>query len=331
MNDMLKVEGDPVGGGWAPRACESCRSAPCAVYCQADAAALCAACDADIHSANLLARRHHRVPVLPVSAAGFVVRPSLNHCNHVVGPDGADKAETELLGEEEEAKEEEEDDDVVSWMLHDPLINSNQSGNGLFGEEVDGFLDLNEHNSGAERKSVSQKQQQQQQLDYNNGKSEESEYLVPNGQQQQQQQHSFPMLECEGSSKAGFNNFGYSASLSHSLSLSSMEASIVPDTTVADISNSHLRPAKGTIDLFSGPAPQFTPMDREAKVLRYREKRKTRKFEKTIRYASRKAYAETRPRIKGRFVKRSDVELEVDQLFSTTMMTDSSNSIVPSF
>ncbi|KAJ6835561.1 putative zinc finger protein CONSTANS-LIKE 2 [Iris pallida] len=44
-------------------------------------------------------------------------------------------------------------------------------------------------------------------------------------------------------------------------------------------------------------------MDREAKVLRYREKRKKRRYEKQIRYASRKAYAEMRPRIKGRFAK----------------------------
>ncbi|KAG1326661.1 zinc finger protein CONSTANS-LIKE 2 [Cocos nucifera] len=324
---MLKVEGDSVGSGWPPRACESCRSAPCVVYCRADAAALCTACDADIHSANLLARRHHRVPVLPASASGFVVRPSLNHYSHVGGPDGADKTETELPGEEEE----EEDDDVVSWLLHDPLMNNNQSGNGLFGDEGDGFLDLNEYNSGAEKQSGSQKQQQ---LDYNNGKNEKSEYFVPNGQQQQQQ-HSFQMEAEYESSKAGFSDFGCAASLGHSLSLSPMEASIIPDTTMADISNSHLRPSKGTIDLFSSPPlqmpPQFTPMEREAKVLRYREKRKTRKFEKTIRYASRKAYAETRPRVKGRFAKRSDVELEVDQLFSTTMMTDSSYSIVPSF
>ncbi|XP_010942234.1 zinc finger protein CO3 [Elaeis guineensis] len=327
MNDMLKVEGDSVGNGWAPPACESCRSAPCAVYCRADAAALCTACDADIHSANLLARRHHRVPVLPASAAGFVVRPSLNHYSHVGGPDGADKPETELLGEEEE-EDDDDDDDVVSWLLHDPLMNSNQSGNGLFGDEGDGFLDLNEYNSGAEKQSVSQKQHQ---LDYNHGKGEKSEYLVPNGQQQ----HSFQMEMEYEASKAGFGDFGCAASLSHSLSLSSMEASMVSDTTMADISNSHLQPSKGTIDLFSGPPlqmpPQFTPMEREAKVLRYREKRKTRKFEKTIRYASRKAYAETRPRIKGRFAKRSDVELEVDQLFSTTMMTDSSYGIVPSF
>ncbi|KAG1364331.1 zinc finger protein CONSTANS-LIKE 2 [Cocos nucifera] len=289
MNDMAKVE-----------ACESCRSAPCAVYCRADAAALCAACDADIHTANLLARRHHRVPILPGPAGGFVVRPSLNHYNHV-----GRKAETELHGEEE---------------------NDDDDGDGLFfGEEVDRFLDLDEYNSGAEYQSTSQKQQQS---DPSNGTSEESEHLVPNGQQQQ------PSFQHEAS-EAGFDNFGYTASLGHSLSLSSMEASIVADTTMADISNSHLRPSKGTIDFFSGlplqMPPQFTPMDREAKVLRYREKKKARKFEKTIRYASRKAYAETRPRIKGRFAKRSDVELEVDRLFSTTVMTDSSYGIVPSF
>lgn len=46
--------------------------------------------------------------------------------------------------------------------------------------------------------------------------------------------------------------------------------------------------------------------ERVARVQRYREKRKNRKFQKTIRYASRKAYAESRPRVKGRFAKRAD-------------------------
>ncbi|XP_078446176.1 zinc finger protein CONSTANS-LIKE 3-like [Wolffia australiana] len=48
-----------------------------------------------------------------------------------------------------------------------------------------------------------------------------------------------------------------------------------------------------------------TSTEREARVMRYREKKKRRKFEKKIRYASRKAYADTRPRIKGRFAKGS--------------------------
>ncbi|KAK7380041.1 hypothetical protein VNO78_32388 [Psophocarpus tetragonolobus] len=44
---------------------------------------------------------------------------------------------------------------------------------------------------------------------------------------------------------------------------------------------------------------------REARVSRYREKRRTRLFAKKIRYEVRKLNAEKRPRMKGRFVKRS--------------------------
>lgn len=45
---------------------------------------------------------------------------------------------------------------------------------------------------------------------------------------------------------------------------------------------------------------------RQARVSRYREKRRTRLFSKKIRYEVRKLNAEKRPRIKGRFVKRSN-------------------------
>lgn len=48
-------------------------------------------------------------------------------------------------------------------------------------------------------------------------------------------------------------------------------------------------------------------LDRQARVQRYQEKRKRRTFEKTIRYESRKAHAEVRPRIKGRFATRTEV------------------------
>eukprot|EP00250_Pteridium_aquilinum_P017685 c23740_g1_i1 orf=524-2311(+) len=46
---------------------------------------------------------------------------------------------------------------------------------------------------------------------------------------------------------------------------------------------------------------------REASVLRYREKRRTRLFSKKIRYEVRKLNAEKRPRMKGRFVKRISI------------------------
>ncbi|XP_078441285.1 uncharacterized protein LOC144711229 [Wolffia australiana] len=46
--------------------------------------------------------------------------------------------------------------------------------------------------------------------------------------------------------------------------------------------------------------------EREARVMRYREKRRRRLYNKRIRYEVRKVNAEKRPRIKGRFVKRDE-------------------------
>ncbi|CAI9276075.1 unnamed protein product [Lactuca saligna] len=51
--------------------------------------------------------------------------------------------------------------------------------------------------------------------------------------------------------------------------------------------------------------PAILDGGREARVSRYREKRRTRLFSKKIRYEVRKLNAEKRPRMKGRFVKRS--------------------------
>uniref|UniRef100_A0ACD5ZC40 Uncharacterized protein n=1 Tax=Avena sativa TaxID=4498 RepID=A0ACD5ZC40_AVESA len=118
--------------------------------------------------------------------------------------------------------------------------------------------------------------------------------------------------------------------LSMNHSVSSSEAAVVPDA------------------LSSGGAPAASPSpsvvaskgkDREARLMRYREKRKNRRFHKTIRYASRKAYAETRPRIKGRFAKRTadddDDALEQGGPFSpassTVLASDGDYGVVPSF
>ncbi|KAE9589431.1 hypothetical protein Lal_00000143 [Lupinus albus] len=54
-----------------------------------------------------------------------------------------------------------------------------------------------------------------------------------------------------------------------------------------------------------GCHPVVADGGREARVSRYREKRRTRLFSKKIRYEVRKLNAEKRPRMKGRFVKRT--------------------------
>jgi hypothetical protein len=61
----------------------------------------------------------------------------------------------------------------------------------------------------------------------------------------------------------------------------------------------------GSRGLFGGAVTAVTGGEREARVSRYREKRRTRLFAKKIRYEVRKVNAEKRPRMKGRFVKRT--------------------------
>jgi hypothetical protein len=83
-------------------------------------------------------------------------------------------------------------------------------------------------------------------------------------------------------------------------------------------------------------ATPMTGEGREARLMRYREKRKNRRFEKTIRYASRKAYAESRPRVKGRFAKRTDdADADADAVTAPTprpYVLDFGNyGVVPTF
>ncbi|EFJ36969.1 hypothetical protein SELMODRAFT_438000 [Selaginella moellendorffii] len=65
--------------------------------------------------------------------------------------------------------------------------------------------------------------------------------------------------------------------------------------------------AVGQVPVVNFGEDRLTPQGgREARVMRYREKRRTRLFSKKIRYEVRKLNAERRPRLKGRFVKRTN-------------------------
>nr|ASZ80052.1 COLM [Phyllostachys edulis] len=55
-----------------------------------------------------------------------------------------------------------------------------------------------------------------------------------------------------------------------------------------------------------GPEGSFAGASRDSAITRYKEKKKRRKFDKKIRYASRKARADVRKRVKGRFIKAGE-------------------------
>ncbi|CAN6246224.1 unnamed protein product [Urochloa humidicola] len=65
----LKAAAGAAVGGKAARACDSCLRRRARWYCAADDAFLCQTCDASVHSANPLARRHERLRLRPHPAA----------------------------------------------------------------------------------------------------------------------------------------------------------------------------------------------------------------------------------------------------------------------
>nr|AAG27548.1 COL2-like protein [Brassica nigra] len=209
----------------------------------------------------------------------------------------------------------EEDDDgreVASWLMLNLGKDNDSHNNGfLFGVE---YLDPVDYSSSIDNQFEDQYSQYQRSFGGEDG-------VVPLQVEEitshlQQSHHNYGHYNYNGSLK----------DLNHTVSVSSMDISVVPESRAIDTSVQH---PKETIDQQSGPPTQkLTPADREARVLRYREKKKRRKFEKTIRYASRKAYAEIRPRIKGRFAKTIETEADAQQLLSTALV---SYGIVPSF
>ncbi|GAA0167784.1 hypothetical protein LIER_22643 [Lithospermum erythrorhizon] len=123
------------------RVCEACERVPAAFLCKADAALLCANCDSDIHSANPLAWRHHRVPILPLPCSLF----------------GASEEQTD--GFLNQDGEENDDDKTTSWLLLNPVKSTKPPNlNILFGgESVDKYLDLDDYNSDQQNKLFAKK------------------------------------------------------------------------------------------------------------------------------------------------------------------------------
>ncbi|XP_031478576.1 zinc finger protein CONSTANS-LIKE 2-like [Nymphaea colorata] len=311
--------------------CEVCESSPATVTCKADAVALCAACDADIHSANPLAQRHVRVPIYQHKFFGG----TMSHSHHL-----SDKFTTEG-GMEQDDDSGDDEQEANSWLLFQPAgKNSTKEdvsflfgGGGGNGGTVEEYLDLVDYGEPCPEEQ-SQAQSQYSRLQQQQEDADGADRIVPAKSMevkcQQQSSNQQQYLEFEFENQKG--GYGYSGSLIHSIA---PDVGIVPEAAINEYSGSYFSTPNGSLELSTGTGVQvlasFTPMDREARVLRYREKRKNRKFEKTIRYASRKAYAETRPRIKGRFAKRTDVEVEVDQIYSSAMIVETGYGVVPTF
>ncbi|KAL0359795.1 UNVERIFIED_CONTAM: Zinc finger protein CONSTANS-LIKE 5 [Sesamum angustifolium] len=312
--------------------CEVCEQAPAAVTCKADAAALCVTCDRDIHSANPLAGRHERVAVVPFydtaesvvmkSAAAALLVPA-GDCNSnifVADPPSQPDRKLDTNGYIPD-----------SWIPTSPIITAKLPAEApdlksmeLLFQDSDQLLDFQNYQISSQPYSDSVVPVQTT-----------IKLPVPARLTRDHSSENRFEIDFTRSNINAYNSSYTTASLSHSVSSSSMDVGVVPDgSSLSEISYPFSRNINSSVDLNGNQGSQVVGMDREARVLRYKEKRKNRKFEKTIRYASRKAYAETRPRIKGRFAKRTDNESDIDRIFgagSANFIADARYGVVPSF
>lgn len=317
-----------VGG----RRCGSCEGAPAAVHCRTcvGGSFLCTTCDArpaHAHDANPLARRHARVPVAPIGSEA-----------------AAAAVEAMLFGTGEAAASEADEQHAAAEHAHAHALNLNVEAKDMKLDYL--FSELDPY------------------LSVEIPRFQHADSVVPNG--------AGAAVELDFTCGIGVKHSSYSSYTATSLahSGSSSEVGVVPEAFGGSGSGG------GSFELdFTRPKPQAympytgTPQShsvpsadvevvpergdlaavrpvplmgesREARLMRYREKRKNRRFEKTIRYASRKAYAETRPRIKGRFAKRADhdgdadaddAEAEAEAAVPMSYVLDFGYGVVPSF
>ncbi|KAL1217503.1 Zinc finger protein CONSTANS-LIKE 5 [Cardamine amara subsp. amara] len=301
--------------------CEVCEQAPAAVTCKADAAALCVTCDSDIHSANPLASRHERVPVESFfdSAETAVAKISASTFGILGSSTTVDLTAVPVMGNSDG------DLGLCPWLIpndfNEPakieIGNEIKSSDFMF-SDFDRLIDfeftnsLNHHppHNSAGADSLVPVQTKTEPLPLTNN------------------DHCFDIDFCR--SKLSAFTYPTHSSISQSVSTSSLDFGVVPDGKTNNSVSEISIPFNRNTTTAATNGEQTSSMDREARVLRYREKRKNRKFEKTIRYASRKAYAESRPRIKGRFAKRT--ETENDDVFCSHVYTSAAQyGVVPTF
>uniref|UniRef100_A0A1J3I2M8 Zinc finger protein CONSTANS-LIKE 2 n=1 Tax=Noccaea caerulescens TaxID=107243 RepID=A0A1J3I2M8_NOCCA len=289
---MLKEEESDESGTWG-RACDTCRSAASTVYCEADSAYLCTTCDARVHSANPVASRHERVRVCQSCESA----PAAFLCK-------ADAASLCM---------------ACDAHIHsaNPLARRHQRVPILPISTDNRVMAVDEEDEDEDDREVASWLLLNPGKNSNNGFLFGVEYLdLVDYSMDNQFEDQYSQYQ---------RSFGGDGVVPLQVEESTTGGHLQVDITVPRTLKERTIEQESTHQMVQ----QLSPKEREARVLRYREKKKTRKFDKTIRYASRKAYAEIRPRIKGRFAKRK--ETEADDAQQLSLISDTGYGIVPSF
>ncbi|KAG7594547.1 CCT domain [Arabidopsis thaliana x Arabidopsis arenosa] len=310
------------------RACELCKNKHAVWYCASDDAFLCHVCDESVHSANHVATKHERVclrtneisndvlrrtTLTPVWHSGFRRKARTPRVRCEKKPqqkiDDARRREDprvpEIGGEAMFFIPEANDDDDMTSLVPEfegftemGFFLSNHNGTEEttkqfnFEDEIDAMEDLYYNDEQEEAKNNGAEACPGQSLmsckkDYDNvltisAKTEESEDY-----------------EISAKQRNMLLKLNYENVIAAWDKQESPREATRNQTEFNNTSNFQLVPPGIEEKRVSNRT------EREARVWRYRDKRKNRLFEKKIRYEVRKVNADKRPRMKGRFVRRS--------------------------
>ncbi|XP_010417237.1 PREDICTED: zinc finger protein CONSTANS-LIKE 3-like [Camelina sativa] len=274
------------------RLCDSCKSTAATLFCLADAAFLCGQCDGKIHTANKLASRHERVWLCEVcEQAPAHVTCKADAAALCIACDRDIHSANPLSRRHER---------VPIVPFYDAVSGSAKSASSSvnFVDEDGGDADVSVEaaswllpkEGGVEISNLLFSDLEYPKMEVTSENSSGNDGVVPVQNKTMFLSEDYFNFDL-APSKISQQGFDF---INQTDSSRSLDVALVPENGGV------------TMTTVTTPVVQLSPAEREARVLRYREKRRNRKFEKTIRYASRKAYAEMRPRIKGRFAKRTD-------------------------
>ncbi|QCD79047.1 zinc finger protein CONSTANS [Vigna unguiculata] len=276
------------------------------VYCRSDAACLCLSCDRSVHSANALSRRHSRTLLCERcnSQAAFVrcVEEKISVCQNCdwLG-DGVSTSWTHKrqgISCYSGCPSAAELSSIWSFVLDIPSIRECTTC-----EQELGLMSINEN---SESVGVATNEKcpalccedfDMDEVDLNIEKYEElfgSEELFENG--------GIDSLFGTKDMSAEVNACSNAASADSILSTKT-EPIVCFSGITGDYQDCGASSSMVLMGEHPCPDNSLHSANRTNAVLRYKEKKKARKFDKQVRYASRKARADVRRRVKGRFVK----------------------------
>ncbi|KAK1259594.1 Zinc finger protein CONSTANS-LIKE 14 [Acorus gramineus] len=117
------------------------------------------------------------------------------------------------------------------------------------------------------------------------------------------------LRDCEETKGYGVNDAGFAIKSYNELIKEACFVGVESLDVVYDVNGPSVPEEVGSSDVSAVTKidSELLAQNRGNAMLRYKEKRKTRRYEKHVRYESRKARADTRMRVKGRFVKANNV------------------------